>query len=756
MLKKAFLKNSTIPFTAFGLGFVSILSQLLLMRELTVVFAGNEIVYAVIFSSWMFWVGVGSFFSSYLTSRIKNPVIVISSCFLGVAMFLPLIIFILRSIKVLMGLTPGEGLSFLQICLTGFLIAAPVAILLGVLFGFSCLFAELQNKSSKISSAGHIYFWESVGAGVGGLVFNFVFIRWLTAVQIVFWIGLFIIGIVIVLEKKRKLTHYLGWGLVAVLFLFNFFGGVNRFDELTRSLQWKGFNLQAVTDSIYGNIALTKTGEEYSLFENGLLSFTTGDKLSQEESVHFALLQHLRPSKVLLIGNAFSGSLWEILRHPVLNVDCLELDPKVLQMAGVYFPRKYLLPSQDVRVHLIHQDARFFVKRAQPGYDVIIVNLGDPSTALLNRYYTLEFFKETKRLLNEGGVLSLRVSASENSLSTETRGYLRSLHSTLRQVFAQVKSIPGDTVIFLAASKQGVLTTDQGVLVQRLKSRKILTEYVNEYYLSSKLSPERLASIENVLQTDGKINTDLSPITYLYHNVVSSTHYDLSFQKIAQHLQSAHFWPFLIIPLALFINGYFLKKMSFLAPFALSILTTGFIQIISQLAVIFSFQAFFGFVYYKVGIIIALFMFGLALGSWCGNKAIFRIGSDTKRIINFYRFIQFCLCLYPLVLWGFLVFINGEFRLSKSDFFDDIFMIFPVWTGFIGGIQYVLSTFIMSKVSNQKKSLESIIASKLYGIDTMGSTIGALLAGIFLLPIFGIPLTCFFCSAIAFSILLIL
>ena len=87
-----------------------------------------------------------------------------------------------------------------------------------------------------------------------------------------------------------------------------------------------------------------------------------------------------------------------------------------------------------------------------PKYDVIILAIGDPFTALINRYYTVEFFKELKQIFNPDGIFSFSVSSSENYLNEANRKFLRTINSTLKEVFVDVKSIPGDQHLFLASS----------------------------------------------------------------------------------------------------------------------------------------------------------------------------------------------------------------------------------------------------------------------------------------------------------------
>jgi len=60
----------------------------------------------------------------------------------------------------------------------------------------------------------------------------------------------------------------------------------------------------------------------------------------------------------------------------------------------------------DKRVHVIAGDARQFVRRTSEKYDVVLINLPEPSTLLINRFYSREFYNELKKVLTPGAVIS--------------------------------------------------------------------------------------------------------------------------------------------------------------------------------------------------------------------------------------------------------------------------------------------------------------------------------------------------------------
>ena len=191
--------------------------------------------------------------------------------------------------------------------------------------------------------------------------------------------------------------------------------GLPRLDAVSVARSWSGFKLLAVRNSAYGNLAVVDNGGSRSLYENGLVLFTAPDPAAAEEAVHYALLAHPAPRRVLLIGGGVNGSLAQALQHPsVQDIDYVEIDPAVLDLSRLYFPEFWNPIAADPRVRVHVTDGRWFLKAGSGRYDVIIVNLPDPQTAQLNRFYTLEFFAQAARRLAVSGVLALQLSGSED------------------------------------------------------------------------------------------------------------------------------------------------------------------------------------------------------------------------------------------------------------------------------------------------------------------------------------------------------
>ncbi len=775
-------RSLTIKKLAFILGFTSIVGQILLLRELITVFYGNETAYAIILASWLFWVSVGSYTVSLLSPRIKNPRRWITVFLGAVFLILPSVIVTTRFLKQILSIQTGEIVGMIPMSLSSFILSAPLTFFLGGLFTLVCKLSQEKpstrapaldrsrsravqgvaapyNKGATDFSprgsthgVGTVYIWESIGAAAGGIFFSFVFVHILPAVHLAVLVGAINIIALMSLYQRREIAFKVGVVLCVLTGMAFFWGGVRQIDRATRQAQWKGLELLASEDSIYGNIAMTRLGDAYSLYESGLLSYTTRDELTSETNIHFPLLEHPAPRDVLLIGNGVGGSLKEALKYPSVHVDYLELDPAVIEISKRYLPPLYTETLNDPRVRVIHTDGRLFVKRAQKKYDAVIVNLPDPYTALLNRYYSLEFFKEAAGILAPGGILALSISSSENYLSEEAKDLLRSLHTTLKNVFADVKAIPGEATLFLACGRENVLTYDPRVLLGRLKERAIETKYVREYYVPFQLSADRVFYIEDVLRKRGEVNTDAHPVAYLYDIVLWSTQFNTAFKNMVDKILWIKLSHLLVVPLVIFGLGWVIQRTSPTAPVSLSIMTTGFSEIIFQVIVILAFQTLYGYAYYKIGLIMASFMAGLVGGSFIARGMM---KEAPARILRTYKWVQLSICLYPAALpFVFAVFRDAPVAQRFVPGFATAFALLPFVAGLIGGLQYPLALQLMDRKRRKGSVTES--AGFLYAIDVLGATLGALLAGMFLIPLWGIYAVAFFCASINTAVLVLL
>ena len=428
-----------------------------------------------------------------------------------------------------------------------------------------------------------------------------------------------------------------------------------------------------------------------------------------EEAVHYALLEHPSPKTVLLIGGGLNGSVVEALRHhSIERLDYVELDPAVLDLARHYFPDQWRAIERDSRVHLHVMDGRLLVKTTGSSFDVVIVNLPDPRNAQLNRFFTVEFFREVSRKLTPTGLLSFQLSSSENYISPELGQFLRTIHKSLRTVFPCVTAIPGETVHFFGAKRDGVLAANANELLARLHARHLETGYVSEYFIPFRMTPDRMREFNAQIQAlaDTRVNRDFAPVAYYFDVALWSSQFHHGYARLFRALAAVRFRTLVAWLAALLATAVLAgRRRQMAAGFCTA--ATGFTIIGLEMLLLLTFQAVYGYVYQELAFIIAAFMAGMALGSWLAIR--FAAGSGMRVLAG----TQVAIAATPLLLASGLA-------------FPALALIF----GSLGGFEFALASRIFFKRTSQGPG-------KLYALDLAGSSIGAILFSLWLIPVFG-------------------
>jgi spermidine synthase len=731
--------RKAIILSILTLGISSIISQLLIIRELIISFYGNEFFIGWILFSWLFWVGIGSLFLNKIISKNLSRILVY--CHILIALFISLEIFLTRLSRTLIGGPTGQIPNLIPALLYSFFILAPLCLILGLQFAIvSRFWKSLIEKSNPVPQKtlwygarlsqilGKSYILETLGFIIGGLAFSYVliFINEFLIISILAWLNLLAAVFITFLIKK---TNPFLKSLIIILIIA--FIGISVFSKIinnqTNEFRFPNQKLIESKNSIYGNIAVTKLKEQYNFYESGLFLGTDKEEIFNEYLAHFSLLYHPNPKKILLIGGGFNGILTEILKHQPEEIFYLELDPTFIKTINKYIDLE--------EVKIINQDARYFLKNNLEKFDVIIINLPNPSTALINRLYTEDFLKETKHHLNQKGLLVTYLSLGPDYIGPEIENLDASLYKALKKNFDSIIILPEYNHFFISSQQE--LDYDSGVLIKRLKERNIETDFVNAAYIEYRLTNDRVQRMLSTLNKNqtAKINQDQFPISYYYNFVYwTSTFYPGLAKFFLSLIRIKFIWIviFTILGLLMFLLKRFRKKQN-LVPVIMA--TAGFTLMISELIIIFGFQIFYGYLYYKIALIITVLMAGMALGSWLGVKKINQ--SKIKTLIKVHGLIIiFCLAL----LLGFYFLFKVSPRPSIG--IEIVFLLMAAIIGGIVGFEFpIINRLYLSQTKNTRLDSArqaSRNAGTIYGADLIGSCLGAFLVSIFLIPIFGI------------------
>ena len=725
------------------IGFTATVAQILLMRELLVVFYGNEISLGLLLANWLLWSSLGSSLFGRGAARIDDPRQAMAGLQALLSIVLPLTILAVRSSKGVFITVPGEMLGPWPMMLTALVVLCPFCLVSGGAFSVGSRWVAQETTSSSASATGAVYLLEAIGAGVGGLLAGLSLALHFTSFQVAFAVGMLNLLAAVSLIVRAPVWRRVGYGVVLLIFVAGLIPfTAPRLETLSLARLWRGFHLLKSSNSPYGNLAVVQTENSRTLLENGLVLFTVPDPQAAEESVHFALLQHPAPRSVLLIGGGLNGSVAEALKHSrVERIDVVELDPTIFDFGREYFAPQMAILQHDPRVHLHVVDGRLFLKTTKQTFDVIILNLPEPQTAQINRFYTVEFFREAAAKLNAGGILSFQLVASEDYITDTLASFLQCINGSLRYVFAEVTTIPGERAHFFAGNQRGTLTEQPDELLRRLQSRQLKTSYVREYYLPFRMSPDRMSQLAEQIrpQPQTRLNRDLAPIAYYFDVALWSSQFDERYRSVFAYMARVQYRWIVLVLGALLATGILVTGVSQgqyrQASVAACVGTMGFTLMALEVLLLLGFQAIYGYVYRQLAVLIAAVMLGMALGCWLGLR---RFGQDDSQArlstLRALAAIQVLAAVSPLVLYCF--FLVCERSNSPTELLITADVLFPIaglLCGMVGGYQFPLASSLFFAGQEGKSGN----TGTLYAVDLLGACVGAIVLCAYFIPVFG-------------------
>jgi spermidine synthase len=261
--------------------------------------------------------------------------------------------------------------------------------------------------------------------------------------------------------------------------------------------------------------------------------------------------------------------------------------------------------------------------------------------------------------------------------------------------------------------------------------------------------------LESMERKEIQINSDFRPIgvflSLSYWNALFSPSLVgvfKWFEGFSLRISIAFVTLFTILMAVLFKKRPFYSRQSI----SYAIFATGLAGMIFNLAVIFTFQTFYGYLYHQIGLLIAVFMFGVALSSFLMTRYLDRIERDSHLFLK----IEMAIVLFSF-LFPFVFSIPSQYleRTALSLLIYPVFLMMSFFSGAWIGLQFPLANKIYLATPGKGGTL-STTAGLLYGADLLGGFLGGLFGGVLLLPILGLKEACFMMAMIKISSLVLL
>jgi predicted membrane-bound spermidine synthase len=737
-------KRMPIAWSFLLLGFASMVVQAILIREFLVVFYGNELSMGLVLGLWLFSIAIGAFIYGRLEGRVRNAA-GLFAILLTVCGFLPLLqLLLVRVTRIALAVPAGTFVPFFPMVLWTTVVALPYGIVVGFIFPLGCRLASEEGYGEQAVTK--LYSTECLGALLGGVSFCFflvgrwppLFILWgIAIVTLLFSLMQSLQGkkrhpaLIFLLLGSLAFMPFLGWG-----------------EETLLKMRWRSLAgalpLVRSIDSRYENLALTRQEDQFSLYGNGQYVFSFPDPYQNKIIAGLILAQHRHPRTMLVVGATSGGFLKECLDHGLESLSFVLLDRAMIDLIKPFRSdyERSGYESEKIRLHL--SDGRAWVRSAEERYDVIFCALPDPSSSMINRFYTVEFFSGLRKILTADGILAITVTSSPNYLGSEMADYNASLYATLSQIFPHIIISPGDVTYLFASMSSASLSVDPKELEERLMARgfaegrfpaELFEDYFNRRRIDSALSAFHARK--------AGLNSDMRPITYYYNLMVWDR---VSGSRLAPFLRalgglhlSLLLWCATILALLRLFQVMVQKiprasQEQFTMKVAVGIF--GFSAMAIEIVLLFAYQNLFGYLYGMIGLLVASFMGGMTAGSLITGVLLRKRMAATMHMMA----LQLVLLIFAVLMPNFIAAFSGSLAaLLSGTWLEVLFFASMAFAGLVNGIGFPLACHLAGKESSKPHGM----VGSLNAVDHLGAALGGFLPGTFLVPLLGTAYTCY-------------
>lgn len=621
----------------FIAGLVATAAQILLLRELVVDVAGDETAIGVGLAAWLAGIALGAA-GARRRAELRAPLDAARG--LAALSLLPAVAIVLgRFLRAGLAPDPGElpgtGLTLLLALFT----LLPCGAAVGWLF--TALAAVASRRWRAGEAVARLYAVESLGSLAGGLAVTLAAGR----VQPLLVMALAACAASLVAWRARRGASLAGWCasplLVLVTLALAFAARpLDGRSERARFTGTAGSGVPFVgsAHTPYQHLALGG-GDVLHLYTSGRYARSFPDPYSAEGLGHLLALLAQRPERVLILGGVEKGLVPVLLRHPVARLTLVEPDEAAFRLLLSRLPQGERAAFDSAAVEVIHADPRRFLSRPECGtFDLVVLLAPEPTTLLRARLATVEFFRLVAGHLSPHGVFATSLPAAPLVLSRESEALTGALVRSLREAFPVVRTTLPSEALALAGWSAEAVTLDPEVLAARWRARGLHSPSFDPVLLPVLLPPDRLAAHGERLDAAVRraaASTDERPASFL-HALLRRRQLAAD-SRGAALLAAVAGWPSTVL-VALALAPSFVSTAWALrrrrgpprsAAFASqAAAVSGAAALGWSLLLLLSFQTHAGALYGQLGVLVALFMLGLALGSAAASSAV---GSAIRR-----------------------------------------------------------------------------------------------------------------------------
>ena len=550
--KKAQLNFASVLLCAcmFASGACGIILEYIQASLASMILGNSFEQWAMVIGLMLFWMGFGSLIQTQISKKyLIYTFIAVETALALVGGFSPTLTYISYGYTAHYILVLYFFVSFI-----GIMIGLEIPVIIRINNDFS---KELSTNLGNILSADYL------GCLIGSFIYVFILLRFTPITEAAFLtaganFSLAFITFIYFSKKGLLKKGFLIPGIMLITFCAVFYGYLN-------NRQWNIKIEQPLYDdpiilsktTRYQHISIThyKPFDEVRLFLNGNLQFcSTDEQRYHEPMVHPVMNLVPIKTRVLILGGGDGCALREVLKYKeVKEVLLVDLDPEMTRLAKTHPVLKRInqdafkdarlvtmtgrgvSPGIDKRLYietnkknrhtkqfetrkladvkLMNIDADKFLNDVSGFWDVIIIDMPDPSTPELAKLYAKGFYKKVKQRLSQHGLMV--VQATSPYLAKESFLCIgRTIESANFSILAFHENVPsfGDWGWYLAWHPN----IQKKKIMEKIKHLNIdvPTRFITPQVFRSEL----VFGKDTLTTTNKQINTILHPALLTIYN----------------------------------------------------------------------------------------------------------------------------------------------------------------------------------------------------------------------------------------------
>lgn len=465
----------------------AILYELLISTVSTYLLGSSVLHFSLTIGLFLSFLGVGSWLSKYLNDPLLPKFILIELLLGLLGGFSALILYLGNAY-----FDGYYGLLFATTALIGTLAGMEIPLLTRL----------LEQTDSLRSLIAHVLTFDYLGALIASLLFPLLLLPIFGTMRTAFIVGLinWSIAIFNLLFFKNELKGALNLKILSIFTGVALIVGFFSSFELMRFTDALAYQDKIILSkqTPYQRLVLTQWNDDVRLFLNGNLQFSSIDEYRYHEALVFIplLVAAKNDMNILILGGGDGLALrdiWKIdtffqkntAKKSIGHVDLVDLDQEMVDLARTnpLFKKLNLGALENSKVRCHYEDAFMFVKKNSKRYDLVIVDLPDPSDPALGKLYSQEFYTLLKQSVAADGVI-----ITQSTSPYFARAPFWCIHHTLKAVFPRVVpyhvNVPsfgdwGFNLAFAKASEHSQLTSIQKRLGENISNSGLATRFFN-------------------------------------------------------------------------------------------------------------------------------------------------------------------------------------------------------------------------------------------------------------------------------------